>query len=418
MKKFILFSCIAVSSFFSAQAEPSYLDRVNLIKQDSIIKYDNELVNFGIKKSGSAINANALAYLQKKYTDFGYDASQISFQTFKTFAKNDSKNIIVTKTGTKYPNEFVIICGHYDSFSNNGNNSVGANDNESGVSTILEVARILNNVPTEYSIKFINFSGEEQGLYGSKAYVASVVNATSPKMKIRLVFNLDQVGGMANKFNNTLSCEADKYVDEANVTHSEGTKTTNDAASLVFTQNLVQYVNDYSSLTGVLSYAYRSDYMPFENNGEIICGFYERPTSSATINPNYNNNNVVENPNYHNSADTIANLSFPYIFEVAKATLGALQHFAVASTESSLNTENVVLEKEFNIFPNPAKEFINLSLNSKIKDFTFEISDFSGKLISTSKNNKKISVTNLKPGIYIGTLKVNSQKLSKKFIIK
>ena len=51
----------------------------------------------------------------------------------------------------------------------------------------MEVARILKDVPTEYSIKFIHFTGEEQGLLGSKNYVTNVVNTTNPKMKIKLV---------------------------------------------------------------------------------------------------------------------------------------------------------------------------------------------------------------------------------------
>ena len=368
MKKFLLFSGLTLSSIFYGQAVSAYQDRVNLVKQDSIIKYDTELVNLGVKKSGSTQNANALAYLTKKYKNFGYAASDITNDTFKVFTTGDSKSIIVTKTGTTYPNEFVIICGHYDSYSTTGSNiSVGANDNESGVSTILEIARILKDVPTEYSIKFINFSGEEQGLYGSKSYVSQVVNATNPKMKIRLVFNLDQVGGMANKFNNTVTCEADRFVDELGTVHTQGTKTTNDAASLTFTNSLIQYTGYYSSLVGVLNYAYNSDYIPFENNGEIITGFYERPTSTATINTNYNSNNVVSNTYYHNNTDTIANLSYPYLFQITKAALGAMQHFAGATTLGTLHTEQTVDVNEFYIHPNPAKDFINLWLDPSVK---------------------------------------------------
>ena len=419
MKKLLFLNTIAFSAIFYGQIVPSYLDRVNLVKQDSIIKYDTDLVSFGVKKTGSTKNASALAYITKKYNDFGYTASQITYDQFSVFSSGDSKSIIVTKTGTKYPEEYVIICGHYDSFDDGTNTSVGANDNESGVSTILEIARLLKNVPTEYSVKFINFSGEEQGLYGSKSYVTNVVNATNPKLKIRLVFNLDQVGGMADKFNNTISCEADRYVDELGKAHTAGTQTTNNNASLTFTQNLIQYVNDYSSLTGVLSYAYRSDYMPFENNKEIITGFYERPTTTATINPNYNNNNVVENPYYHNSTDTIPNLSYPYLFQLVKAAMGAMQHFAGATTAATLNISDASFDKrEFNIFPNPAKDVINLELNSKVTNFTFEVTDMSGKLLSSSQNNKVINISTLKKGIYIGTLSVKNQKSSKKFIVK
>ena len=73
----------------------------------------------------------------------------------------------------------------YDLYTST-NRSEGANDNASGVAAIMEVARILKDVPTEYSIKFIHFTGEEQGLLGSKNYVTNVVNTTNPKILVLL----------------------------------------------------------------------------------------------------------------------------------------------------------------------------------------------------------------------------------------
>ena len=45
----------------------------------------------------------------------------------------------------------------------------GANDNASGVSAIIEIARVLANENLQHSLQFVLFSGEEQGLLGSKA---------------------------------------------------------------------------------------------------------------------------------------------------------------------------------------------------------------------------------------------------------
>ena len=99
--------------------------------------------------------------------------------------------------------------------------------------------------------------------------------------------------------------------------------------------------------------------------------------------------------------------------------MGAMQHFAGATTAATLNISDASFDKrEFNIFPNPAKDVINLELNSTVKNFTFEVTDMSGKLLSSSQNNKVINISTLKKGIYIGTLSVKNQKSSKKFIVK
>ena len=398
MKKLLLSFSLLSASFCFSQANATYLSRVNLVQQTNIENYNAALVGFGVRSTGSTASTNALNYIVQKYKDFGYTDSQITYDNF-TYSSNTVQNIIITKTGTVYPDQYVIICGHYDSHPNN---SVGANDNGSGVAAIMEVARILKDVPTEYSIKFIHFTGEEQGLLGSKNYVTNVVNTTNPKMKIKLVLNLDQVGGRSDRTNNTIVCEADNY------NKTQGTQSTNDAASLTATNSLKDYVGYYSTLTGVLSYAYGSDYMPFENNGEIITGLYERPTNNGT---------VVSNPYYHNNTDTIANLSYPYIFQVTKAALGAMQHFAVAST-STLAVNDVNKAKDFAVYPNPVKDVLHLQLDSSIKDFTFEVTDLNGRKILSIKNQKDVNVSSLKSGVYIGTLISEMGKDSKKFIIE
>ena len=73
---------------------------------------------------------------------------------------------------------------------------------------------------------------------------------------------------------------------------------------------------------------------------------------------------------------------------------------------------------EFFSHINSAKDFINLWLDPAVKNYSFEISDMSGKLVSTSKNKERISISTLKPGIYIGTLDLNNKKTTKKFIVR
>lgn len=390
MKKLFIVSALYISIFSSAQTFiQAYQNRVEQITQTDINTYLTEFAGFGVKTTGSINNNNTFNWLKNKYLGFGYTSTQISENAF-TYNGNTTKNLILTKTGTKYPNTYVIVCGHYDTIA-----GPGVNDNGSGTSVILEIARILKDIPTEYSIKFINFTGEEQGFRGSQNYVNTVVNSTNPKMDIKVVFNIDQVGGVAGEVNNTITCERD----------TNNSPSTNNAASSTITQQLMNCVALYSPLQTNLSYAYGSDYMPFQSNGEVITGFYE-----------FNESNKP-----HSTGDTYVNMDPVFVYNVAKAALGAVQHFAVAET-SGLSTNDCPPEKmlqSLRIYPNPASDFINIEmLNTNLKDYSFSITDMSGKLLHRSENSKKIDVSKLSPGIYLGTMTVEDQKLTKKIVIK
>ena len=78
----------------------------------------------------------------------------------------ESVNVIAVKEGRSA--EEIIIGAHYDSEVRGR----GAGDNASGIGVMLEVAASLVEVPTPYTLRFIAFGAEEQGLRGSRHYVS------------------------------------------------------------------------------------------------------------------------------------------------------------------------------------------------------------------------------------------------------
>lgn len=80
-------------------------------------------------------------------------------------------NVIADIPGTEKPDEFVIFSGHLDSWDGPG--SQGAVDNGTGTMSMLEAARILmaSGAKPKRTIRFVLWTGEEQGLLGSTAYV-------------------------------------------------------------------------------------------------------------------------------------------------------------------------------------------------------------------------------------------------------
>ncbi len=359
-----------------------------MVTQTNITANLQEFANLGVKTTGSQANTNTLNWIKNKYTSYGYTASQIEESPF-TFGSTSSKNLIITKTGTLYPNKYVIICGHFDTIY-----GPGVNDNGSGTSIILEAARILKNVPTEYSIKFIHFSGEEQGLRGSSHYVNNVVyQGGVRKLDIKLVFNLDQVGGVKGNNNNTVYCDED-----------QGGLSSNNSASAAVTQQLRNCTALYSPLQTAVDPAADTDYIPFEQKGEVITGFFERIRSTYP----------------HSSKDTFANVDPVYVYNIGKATVGALQHFATASTITGTNktASNNILEGT-KFYPNPANTILNIELpDSKETHFSFEISNSIGRTLLKVNNERKVDVSGLQNGVYIGTLKAGDQTLVKNIMIE
>ena len=91
-----------------------------------------------------------------------------------------------------------MVGAHYDSRNSArcdgvANAQPGANDNASGCAGVIELARAFVNVPTQRSILFMCFSGEEQGLVGSQRYVASL-SASGDIARVKHMINLDMIG--------------------------------------------------------------------------------------------------------------------------------------------------------------------------------------------------------------------------------
>jgi len=80
-------------------------------------------------------------------------------------------NTVAEIRGTEKPDEVVILGAHLDSWDL----GTGATDNGTGSMAVLEAARALQKlgVKPKRTIRFVLFTGEEQGLNGSRAYVAA-----------------------------------------------------------------------------------------------------------------------------------------------------------------------------------------------------------------------------------------------------
>lgn len=376
-----LILCVASPLLRAQSYVPFYNDLADSCSLDSITTYLQDFESFGVKEYNTSGIIDTKNWILDKYNQWGY--TDIVEDDFGIFGGNTLTNLVITKQGTLYPDTYVIIDGHYDT-----KNGAGSNDNGSGTAIILELARILKDVPTEYSIKFIHFSGEEIGLTGSQHYVNNLVIPSN--MDIKVVFNIDEVGGENGLNNNTIVCERD-----------ESQPYTNDAQSAVMTDQLATCIGLYSTLQTEISFAYASDYVPFMNNDYIVTGLYEKN----------------ESPYAHTTQDIIANMDIPYVYQISRGSMGALAHFAVAYKEVGIEENELT---KLRIYPNPATKKLTIKSLESSSSMNVRIYSVNGVLVlerTSSESESTINTSNLDSGTYIVLVETESGVITEQLII-
>jgi leucyl aminopeptidase len=147
--------------------DPDIQAWVAQVSQSNLLADVNTMVAFGTRRHGQPGEVNCENWLEAEFAALGLAVSTFNYDS-------GADNVIGELPGLKDPSKIVIIGGHYDSinYSTVAGAAPGADDDASGVAGVLEVARILSQQQFDYTIRFVGWSGEEQGLLGSQAYAA------------------------------------------------------------------------------------------------------------------------------------------------------------------------------------------------------------------------------------------------------
>lgn len=126
--------------------------------------------------TSSPTTLEAQKWIEKTLQDLGLHVVSTPFKTGYT------NNVCGYLNGTVAAKKVVVIGAHYDSRARSMQPNVrapGADDNASGTSAVLEIARVLkeSKYSFQHSIQFCLWSGEEQGLYGSTAHAKALRSA-------------------------------------------------------------------------------------------------------------------------------------------------------------------------------------------------------------------------------------------------
>lgn len=138
-------------------------------------------------------------YIGAHFADLGLTVEYQPFELVGYGSTVEIFNVVATLPGVGPSSDRIyVLCGHYDSTASRTSGwdweadpAPGADDNASGTAAVMEAARVLSRHEFSGTVRFVAFAGEEQGLWGSSAYVA---NASAAGDNIRGVINLDMIG--------------------------------------------------------------------------------------------------------------------------------------------------------------------------------------------------------------------------------
>ena len=303
------------------------------------------------------------------------------------------QNVIATKTGTVYPDEQVVICGHFDNISEQPYDvAPGADDNGTGATAVIEAARLYANASFEKTVKFCLWTGEEQGLLGSAAYAADAYMSGD---NIVGVYNFDMIGYDGN---------GDGVIE----LHC-GTENSSIALGDLF----ITVINDYliNLLPEQITYGStdRSDHASFwDYNYPAILGIEDFSNDF--------------NPYYHTTGDNMSIIDAPYFTEYTKAAIGAAATLAVPdSTMTSIDglgalPSGFVLHGNY---PNPfnAATTISFTLGSQ-SDVSLAVYDILGrkvaqlidKRLDTGAHRIAWNADDMSSGLYFYRLSVDGRE--------
>ncbi len=250
------------------------------ISSSRIYEYARTLYGFDSKHVTQLGNARAVAWLAQTLRSFGYEPE---LQWFEPSPGVRSANVVATLRGTSDPGVQYVVGSHFDSVKE----GPGSDDNTSGTTALLEVARVMARRPQAATIRFVWFTSEESGLRGSKEFVRVATAAR------------DQVVGALN--NDMIGWANDDRLDNTIRYANAGLRDLQHAAAFLFT-NLITYDAHYYKFTDAHSLV--------DGFGDVVSGIGSYP--------------VLGNPHYHQPHDVLETVNHRLVAEVGKTTLASV----------------------------------------------------------------------------------------------
>ena len=175
------------------------------LTEEMFLSYVEELVAIAEKYvearfTGTDGCEEARNFIIQEFSNMGMNVRSYAWTAFGTFfpynlIEFSSYNVEARLKGTSNSDKFYVISAHYDTVYN----TPSADDNSAGVAAVLCAAKILSQYNFNHEIRFICWSGEEQGLLGSNAYAYEKYENND---NLIATINLDMIGFTSDEIEN------------------------------------------------------------------------------------------------------------------------------------------------------------------------------------------------------------------------
>jgi hypothetical protein len=263
------------------------IEVIEQIDETLYLRYLENITNFGPRVTGTSACHEAGNYIYNEFESMGLS---VRFHNW-TYEGYSDRNVEATLPGlNESSDEIYIIFGHYDTVAN----CPGADDDASGVATVMAAAYILKEYGFNHTIRFVAFSGEEQWMLGSHEYAReSYENGEN----IVAVLNVDMIGFAITT----------EHGDNIKVYHNT------DSIWLVdYTDEVSEEYFEYIKLSVIASGSAPSDQWYFWQYGYDGLFYHE----------------YEFNYYYHTPQDIIENMNISYALKCSKLILATLAKLA------------------------------------------------------------------------------------------
>ena len=404
MKRIVFIALVLVGSFAAKAQAPHIYEHtypviatedhevralMDSVSVDSIESYIRHLSSYHTRRYDSRYIWDVQDWLVSRYEQMGFDTVMLHDFPLPDSDLETTDNILAIKWGTKTPEEFVICGAHYDSWNSDGTDpdtirSPGADDNASGVSGILESARLLSNYTFDRTIIFANWGAEEIGLIGSAAYAH---DCAEQGMDIVGYFNLDMIG----------------YLKEGSDIHVHLIYVDQDSLLANFIYNFSHiYYPDMSIGQHWMSWG-DSDFSSFNRNGYPAIHLFEDVHASSP---------------YIHTREDILGLSVNNLEQSKRFTE---LNLGLMATLAGIHHEGVSEKEEIPVamYPNPAQNEVNILAEDGLRRVeicnllgqTIDAFDLHGESQCTINTNHYIS------GIYAVRIRTENGVFAKQLMV-
>lgn len=243
---------------------------------------------------------DATSYVRQALARLGLSPQDVPW----SYGRYSGVNIIADIRGCSNPDRIWLIGGHVDDTSQTPyTRAPGADDNASGIASMLVIADILRQHQFQDTIRFVAFSGEEQGMWGSKSYAGRLAASGA---QIAGYIDLDMIGWDGDN-------------DHRVELHS-GTR----QSSIVLANAFAAANARYGS--GLIIEIKQGTASRFSDHSSFWDVGY--PAILAIEDFFADGRTADRNPRYHNSGDLLANVRLDYVTRYTQAALATIAELA------------------------------------------------------------------------------------------